>query len=274
TLLTESEVGDSDEERMKSKAADTLTLAPKKEELHIKDMGGESFVGNCTDLNLTGLAMEPNMLEMELSSFKAELNSFKAELSSQQEEISSQQEKTSSQQEELTSFKTQVRELNERVLTLRMSSEGYRKLRNRFLTSFKSRMLKIQSTMDSEIIQEGNNSAYRGDVLVDATLYISSEEGQEEQRNDTFTFKALYGLEPLLVSQIKRNETIEVLNAHATVISSTNKILPSKEYHELFAKFMELLKSSNYDESYLDGEDPSELANAYRSFRKCTDTRG
>lgn len=63
-------------------------------------------------------------------------------------------------------------------------------------------------------------------------------------------------------------QTIDALNFHAAVIASKHKV-GSTEFYARFAEFTKLLKESDYDDSYLDDRNATDVARAYWSFLNC-----
>jgi len=142
----------------------------RREELHIKNVRGKPYVGNCAGLNIARSATRLGEMEKRLNS---------------QQKI--------------------VDELKGKVLKLQIPSEGYKRVRNRFLSTFKRNILKRLVNLDRKVILEGNYTAHLSDVGVDATLYISPGGGYGRPvRKDRNTFKALYGLDPRLASKISK----------------------------------------------------------------------
>ena len=74
-----------------------------------------------------------------------------------------------------------------RRVTLRLA--GFASIRQRFLDIFKRDVLHI-SRAKLAYIKLGNQAAYEGDVVADASLY------EEKERADTEVFVALYGISP------------------------------------------------------------------------------
>jgi len=87
-------------------------------------------------------------------------------------------------------------ELDDLLLTSRLSSKEYRQARNQFIDVFKRDKLGASDGPDSETTWKGYISERPGDAIVDAALYTSKE------RFDMDTFERLYGLDPLRVSDL------------------------------------------------------------------------
>jgi hypothetical protein len=82
-------------------------------------------------------------------------------------------------------------------LTLKLSLAEYRKVRSRFISTFKRDKLLRTDPSDIKIIQDGNVTAHGGDTVVDAMLY----EGVGG-RHDSSAFKKLYEIHPAIVPTI------------------------------------------------------------------------
>ncbi|RPB00419.1 hypothetical protein L873DRAFT_1899979 [Choiromyces venosus 120613-1] len=112
-------------EEIRRTAKNALTRILDREELHIKNVMNEPFVGNRLGLNLAGLVTRHAAIEKKFTS--------------QQEELSLQKEKLASQEKKLSGP-------TEEVLSLMISSEGYKRGRNRFPSTFKRDILKKKAT--------------------------------------------------------------------------------------------------------------------------------
>ena len=71
---------------------------------------------------------------------------------------------------------------------LKLASEEYDRLRQRFLSTYKRYIYGRVSEKDLQIIEEGNSVADGGDAIADARLYSSGS------RRDNKVFQKLYGL--------------------------------------------------------------------------------
>jgi len=94
-------------------------------------------------------------------------------------------EKTDAEQKEM---KTQITDLQYRVKVLTQTSEGYRKIRRRFLEVYRRDILNEVDRQGLKIISEGNEAAHDGDAVTDASLYTPGEQHDEKVLVD------LYGL--------------------------------------------------------------------------------
>jgi len=74
----------------------------------------------------------------------------------------------------------------------------------------------------------------------------------------------------LILRYIARQETINVLNTHASIRAS-DKRYGTEKFYESFAKFIDCFKKSGYKETYLDGEKTS-VTLAYDNFFDCSNT--
>jgi len=157
--------------------------------------------------------------------------------------------------------------LEHRVQTLTLCEDSYKPLRNRFISTFKRDILGNATSTDLGIIGEGNQSAECGDAIADAALYTDGGE-----RSDAKTYTSLYGLHPLIVSQIRHQETIDILNAHATTIACKEKTV-SDEFHRRFAHFITVFTEhgDGFEQGYLSGY-PTEVTDAYWEFMRCLNT--
>jgi hypothetical protein len=102
---------------------------------------------------------------------------------------------------ELQTTNTQVTDLQNRVKTLTLVSEGYRKIRHRFLEVYHR---DIQNDVDGQglkKINQGNEAAHHGDAVTDVSLYTSDE------RNDEIVMTELYGLSVFQISRLGKHQT-------------------------------------------------------------------
>jgi hypothetical protein len=85
--------------------------------------------------------------------------------------------------------KTEIAELRRDIDTLRLASEGYRKIRNRFLETYRRDV--VIHNLDPKSRQNiagGNEAAHHGDAIADAALYTSRE------RSDHALMSKIYGV--------------------------------------------------------------------------------
>jgi hypothetical protein len=88
----------------------------------------------------------------------------------------------------------QIADLQDRVKTLTLASDGYRKIRHRFLEVYRRDILDGINRQGYMKIGEGNEAAHNGDAIADAYLYTSGE------RHDEKVLVDLYGLTSLQIS--------------------------------------------------------------------------
>lgn len=83
---------------------------------------------------------------------------------------------------------------------LTLSFEAYKRLRNRFISTFKRDKLGKETWEDHKMIEEGNRCAHGGDVVADAKLYKGTL-----RRGDECDFELLYGLPPSVVANLSKS---------------------------------------------------------------------
>ncbi|CUS15718.1 unnamed protein product [Tuber aestivum] len=240
-ILVARSQGESEDE-MKRGAKDALGQALQEEELHLKEMRGEFFVPNDRGLGLAGLPALLRAVEERFISVQEEIVTMRREMVSREQTFTNE------------------------ITELRVLSHGYLLVRDRFIATFRRDKLNRRNRRDTKVIAKGNITAHGGDATVDATLY--SIPGGPVRRQDAGTFVQLYGLHPHLVSEIKHQPTIAVLNTHAGVIASGLK-KGSPEFYNSFNRFITSLKFSEYDQRYLDNGEHPDLTSAYWAFVKC-----
>jgi hypothetical protein len=81
------------------------------------------------------------------------------------------EDKQANSEREIANHKTQISYLQDRVGALALGSEGYRKIRHRFLGL---------DGQGHQKIGRGNEAAYEGDAVTDAGLYTSGERFDED----------------------------------------------------------------------------------------------
>ncbi|KAG0133744.1 hypothetical protein HOY82DRAFT_639467 [Tuber indicum] len=221
---------------MKRGAQDALKQTLETEELEVREVIGERFVGNLQGLGLAGLPARVRLLE----------------------------EQNILQKNKMAAHEAQIAELTHYVFILREAGPEYKSVRNRYLSVFKRDILKeILKPWDRTIIEAGNVTAHSGDAVIDALLYDGIE-----GRPDTYVFEALYGLHPFDVKRITRNETIKILNLHAEVKTHRDKT-GTNEFYEKFAVFIEAYKRSDPGVDYVKEGHTNETCAAYWSLLNC-----
>jgi hypothetical protein len=89
---------------------------------------------------------------------------------------------------ETTSLQNKITNLEHHVKDLQLASEGYRRIRNRFINVYRRDVLGHATHQEYQQISDGNNAAHGGDAIADASLYTSRE------RYDEDVLIELYGL--------------------------------------------------------------------------------
>lgn len=103
---------------------------------------------------------------------------------------------TTSLKNQTIGLQNQITGLQHRVKILALASEGYRKIRNRFLDVYRRDVLNDATGQGYQEIGDGNEAAHGGDAVVDASLYTSDE------RRDEGVLIELYGLSAIQISQL------------------------------------------------------------------------
>jgi len=141
-----------------------------RDEFHVKKVNGEAFVGNHTGLNIA-----TRLARLETKLFR--------------------------QQGKMTVQAKALKEVREEVRCLQIPSEGYKRVRSRFLSNFNRHVRNKFDHWNRNIITVGNIAAHQSDVRVDSMLYMTPGPGRA-RRTDPNTFMDLYGLQPELASKI------------------------------------------------------------------------
>jgi prophage DNA circulation protein len=97
-------------------------------------------------------------------------------------------------QNEVGGLQNKVGGLQNEVKDLKLASEGYRKIRNRFINVYRRNVLGHATPQLCQQISDGNNAAHGGDAVTDASLYTSGE------RHDENVLVELYGLSARQIS--------------------------------------------------------------------------
>jgi len=172
-LVTESKVCGEEDMKTEAKAAFVKVLA--NDELNVTTVRGEVYVCNSRGLGLAGLPERFRILELELLSLKDK------------------------QEKETLSLKEEIQELNSEIMTLKLAGQDYRRVRQRFISTFVRDKLGCARQSDINIIKEVNLTVHRGDAVVDALLY---NDMGVNGRQDSFAFEELYGIHPFDVKKI------------------------------------------------------------------------
>ena len=97
---------------------------------------------------------------------------------------------------EIANHKTEISYLQDRVNALTLASEGYRKIRHRFLEVYRRDIRGDFDSQGRQKIGEGNEVAHEGDAVTDAGLYTSGERIDEDVLID------LYGATAVRISSL------------------------------------------------------------------------
>ena len=112
--------------------------------------------------------------------------------------LENKQQKTNA---ELQTTNIQITNLKNRVRALTLASEGYRKIRHRFLDVYHRDIRNDVDGHGREKINQGNEAAHYGDAVTDASLYTSHE------RYDEVVIVELYGLTANQISYLGKHQT-------------------------------------------------------------------
>lgn len=221
--------------------------------------------------------------EEELATYGEELTLTQRTKKFEQDLITHREEET----KRFEKIREDLAQLSLQSFNIAITQRGYMEWRNRFISLFKSNKLHTADNLDYQIIaSEGYMAEHNADAITDAALYTPNT--VLAQRFDTNTFEKLYGLHPAHVSRMSMSayqvfsflkvivltfsgyfrSTTEALNAHAAVISSPTRVASGK-FYKSFSEFIELLKDSDYSESYLEDGKSSTLKDAYETFLQC-----
>lgn len=122
----------------------------------------------------------------------SEVASLESTIASLEDTVASLQRKAALQEKKITF-------LEDCVSHLALSSEAHKRLRNRFISTFKRDKLLKETWEDHKMIEEGNRCAHGGDVVADAKLYKGTV-----RRGDECDFELLYGLPPSVVANLSK----------------------------------------------------------------------
>ena len=180
-------VGDEDDMKKDGRYAFERTLADRDDPLEVSQARGRFYVGNRRGITLGELLSE--LCEKDLIK--------DAKLASLSAKIASLSSKVAGHDEEIASLSAKVAVHDEEMALMKRESSDYRRIRNRFISTYVRDKLKNQTPEDEIIIHQGNCTAHRGDASVDALLY---DEGGS--RDDHYAFELLYGLYPSDVKKL------------------------------------------------------------------------
>lgn len=105
-----------------------------------------------------------------------------------EDKVTSLQSEMGGLRSEIGGLQHHVTDLQYHVKDLKLASEGYRKIRNRFINVYRRDILGDVTHQEYQQISDGNNAAHGGDAVADASLYTSGE------RRDESVLIELYGL--------------------------------------------------------------------------------
>lgn len=148
-----------------------LKFTIDSEPLHIEDVHSDLVVGNPLALEYAHARAERKAFETRLSTIEADNGQ----------------------------LKQQFEHLQNQVHDLQKSVDGFRDLRNRFISNFKRDKLRNITDTDIQRIISGNQCAHSGNCKRDAELYEPPN-----ARRDFDVYVALYGLNPFIVRSISK----------------------------------------------------------------------
>ncbi|PUU82510.1 hypothetical protein B9Z19DRAFT_1074567 [Tuber borchii] len=238
-LLTKAMIGN--ENSMKRSASQAFKDTLDEKNMEVCNVMGELYVGNPAGLGLAGVPQRLHILEAQIAAL------------------------TQSNAALVRNNST----LTDYVSILRLAGPDYKRVRNRFLTVYKRDGLKeVLTPSDKQVIQRGNVTAHSGDAAIHALLYDGIE-----GRQNTYLFKALYGLHPSDVKYITHDKTIELLNLHACIKAGDNQV-GRDEFYRKFLVFIEAYQRSDPSVNYLAEGLANETCVAYRSILQCRECEG
>src|SRR5262249_22110167 len=110
------------------------------------------------------------------------------------ERMKRMEDRLTDQGNQLADQGNQIADLQNQVSLLKQTSEGYQKIRHRFLDVYRRDFLNTLAPLGRANIHEGNTAAHEGDAIADAALYISGD------RNDEDVLMGIYGLTALQIA--------------------------------------------------------------------------
>jgi chromosome segregation ATPase len=141
-----------------------------------------------------GLQNEVGGLQNQNANFQHHITGLQNEVGGLQNQNADFQHQITDLRNENAGFQHHINDLEHHVKDLKLASEGYRKIRNRFINVYCRDVLGYVTHQEHQQIRDGNNAAYGGDAVIDASLYTSWE------RNDEDVFILLYGLSASQIS--------------------------------------------------------------------------
>jgi thioesterase domain-containing protein len=118
----------------------------------------------------------------------AEREDYREQLSSVQARLASYDERFARYEDQSASQLRMISDLQAHSEVLKESSEGYMRIRDRFLDTYLRDVEKIPEARWSKAIVAGNKAAHDGDAVADASLFESGT------RNDETLMVKIYGL--------------------------------------------------------------------------------
>ena len=168
------------DDAMIANSRQTLPSTIRDEEFYVEYINDDVFVGNRRGISYAYSKSENRTLESRITSLeqsKPTLEQSNATLTS-----------------EVSSLSTAHSRLASEVQDLRLSLVDYTLFRNRFLSTYKRKVLKNATPHDHDMINRGSSVAHGGDCRRDAELY-----GQPGGRRDGDVYRDLYGVSPNIV---------------------------------------------------------------------------
>jgi hypothetical protein len=117
---------------------------------------------------------------------------------------------------------TQIADVHNRVKVLTLASEGYRKIRHRFLEVYRRDVL--DDKQGRKKIGEGNEAAHEGDAIADAGHYTFGE------RHDEKVLVNFYGLTTSQISHLGKCRTFKVY-----IVASLCSIVQAGDFNSISA---------------------------------------
>ncbi|CUS11038.1 unnamed protein product [Tuber aestivum] len=215
-LLTESTMGSVDDRKIYS--YHELKQILEEEELEVHEAIGELYVGNPRGLGRAGIPERLRIVEEDVHTVK----------------------------EPNAENKAKIAERKDSVSILGIEGPDYKRVRDRFLSIFKSdKMEETLNKSDQNFIAGGNVIAHWGDAAIEALVYDGAG-----RRQDQYVFEELYGLHPSDVQKNTYKETIEVFNRHARV-KANDPPAAAAEFYRRFSVFLAALTREDPGSNYL-----------------------
>jgi hypothetical protein len=104
-------------------------------------------------------------------------------------------------EDEIICHRYQITGLQQSIKTLALSSEGYRRIRNRFIDVYCRDIRNDLGGKGYANVLDGNEAAHEGDAIADAALYTS------HTRHDEAVLIEIYGLSANQISYLGKCQT-------------------------------------------------------------------